>query len=367
VEPRFRMLETVREYGQERLEGGGNARERRLRMAQYFAGVAEQAFYGLIRREQRSWFSRLDAEVDNLRAALAWAFDNDAPGLFLCIAWLPYVYWWERGYVAELRPLVERSLERFPALESASRAMQLAYVAHARIITGDGEASLPLLREVIELHRGSGDEHGLALAKWSYAVNSQREPVAELRAMLTEAVATLRRLGDQRSASLAQSGRALYALLDGEVGEAERLAQESLELAQAIGTDSMIGVALVTLGSCALARGEAGLARSRIADAAAACQRARDRDGLTYVLDGLAAVAFAQGKLELAAKGIGAADATRERIGIGLYPLIYQTSRAPFVSAVHAALGTARFQTARTDGSETDPDQAIEQLLQLTA
>jgi predicted ATPase len=329
LEPRFRMLETLREYAQERLERRGNARETRLRMAQYLAGVAEEAFYGLIGSEQRGWFSRLDAEVDNLRAALAWAFENDEPGLFLSIAWLPYVYWWERGYVAELRPLVERSLERFPSLEPASRAMQLRYVAHARIITGDSEASLPLLREVIELDRALGDEHGLALAQWSYAVNSQREPVAERRAMLSGAVATLRRLGDQRSASLAQSGLALYALRDGEAGEAERLAQESLELAQAIDSDSMIGVARVMLGSCALARAEVALARSTLADAAAACQRARNRDGLAYVLDGLAAVALAQGKPELAAKGIGAADATRERIGIGLYPRISRTFRAP--------------------------------------
>ena len=103
-----------------------------------------------------------------------------------------------------------------------------------------------------------------------------------------------------------------------------------------------------------MSAGEVALARSTLADApAAACQRARDRDGLTYALDGLAAVASRNASPGSPPKGIGAADTTRERIGIGLYPLICQTLRAPFASAVQAALGTAEFQTARTDGGET--------------
>ncbi len=74
VEPRFRMLETVRAYARERLEHSGTPRQTKLAMAHYFAQLADQAVDGLSGIEHNLWLSRLDAEVDNLRAAMTWAF-----------------------------------------------------------------------------------------------------------------------------------------------------------------------------------------------------------------------------------------------------------------------------------------------------
>lgn len=366
VEPRFRMLETVREYAHERLANSDKAQETQLRMAQYFARVAEQAAGGLPTSNHRVWFSRLDAELDNMRAAISWADENREPDLFLRIAVLPWIYWWTRGYVPEMRPLAERCLETYASLEPASRALQLHAAASTRAITGDSEAAIPLLQELVELQRARGDEHGLAVAQWEYCSISQVESVVELRAILTEAAATLRRLGDRWVAAAVLSLLGTLALLDGDPIEAERLGQEALEQARAIDSESAIGLVLGQLGYSALARGDVGLARARFADSAHAYLRIKDREGLTYTLDGLAAVAFAQGRPELAAKAVGAADATRKLIGVEVYPLMQRTVRAPLMSAVQAALGNPAFEASRSAGTETEPDEAIEELLRLT-
>lgn len=365
VEPRFRMLETVREYAQERLQKSGKAQDAQLRMAQYFARVAEQAAGGLATSQHRVWLSRLDAELDNMRAAISFADEHGEPELLLRMAALPWVYWWPRGYIPEMRPPLERCLESYPSLEPSSRALQLWGLAFARNVSGDREAAIPLIQELMELERARGDEHGLALAQWGYCMTSQLEPRSELRAILTQSAATLRRLGDQAASPFVLGSLGFLVLVDGDTLEAERLGQDALEQAQALDSEATIGFALLELGCSALAQGNTGLACARFADSAEMFGRIRDREGLAYALEGLAAVALAQGRPELAAKAVGAAEATRERLGIGVHLVAQHTLRAPLVAAIQAALGTAAFEAARMTGTETDIEQVIEQLLSL--
>jgi predicted ATPase len=362
VEPRFRMLETVREYAHDRLDRGGKAQQTKLRMAEHFARVAEQAGDGLMGAEHRAWMARLDAEVDNLRAAMSWALDNEEPELFLRINVLPWGYWWPRGYRPELRALSERCLESYPSLEPASRALQLWGAASVRITCGDVEAGLALLEELMQLQRARGDEHGLAVAQWGYTSNSLVEEPADRRAMLSEAAATLRRTGDEFLASFALTVLGMICLMEGDTTEAQRLADEALERAQAIASDSMTGAALIGLGYVGLAQGNIQLGAKRFADCARTFQRIPDREGVTYALDGLAAVALTRGQPELAAKAIGTADSTRHKIGIGMYPIMAQL-RAALASAVQSALGSSPFEAARKAGTNTAPDAAIEELI----
>jgi predicted ATPase len=363
VEPRFRMLETVREYAQERLQQSGKAQDTQLRMAEYFARVAEQATGGLATSQHRVWLSRLDAELDNMRAAISLADEHGEPELLLRMAALPWVYWWPRGYIPEMRPLLERCLESYPSLEPESRALQLWGLAFARSVSGDREAAIPLLQELMELERARGDEHGLALAQWGYCMTV--EPSAELRAILTQSASTLRRLGDQAVSPFVLGSLGFHVLVDGDTLEAERLGQDALEQARALDGEATIGFALLELGCSALAQGNTGLACARFADSAEMFGRIRDREGLAYSVEGLAAVALAQGRPELAAKAVGAAEATRELIGIGVHLVVQRTLRGRLVAAIQAALGTAAFEAARMTGTETDLEQVIEQLLSL--
>ena len=232
VEPRFRMLETVRAYARERLAQSGRAQESALGMAEYFAHLAERAAEGLFASEHRVWAARLDAEVDNMRAALAWADKNGQPELLLRIGVPTGIWWWTRGYIPEMRPLLERCFAGYPSLDPPIRALQLYGTASARAITGNVEGAIPLLREVMELQRELGDERGLALAQWAYCSIEEAEPVAERRAMLTDAAASLRRVGDSWMAAAVLMMLSTLALLDGDPDEAERLGQEGLRQAR---------------------------------------------------------------------------------------------------------------------------------------
>ena len=106
---RYRLLETVRQYGREKLLGAGEADEAQRRHRDYFLALAERAEPELHRASQTMWLDRLEIEHDNLRAALEWSLglEGDETGLRLAAALAPY--WHARGYLSEGREWLERA------------------------------------------------------------------------------------------------------------------------------------------------------------------------------------------------------------------------------------------------------------------
>jgi hypothetical protein len=273
-----------------------------------------------------------------------------------------WTYWWTRGYVPELRPLAERILAMDPPLQPAGRAMLLQAVASGRSLTGEAKAAIPLLRELIEIARELGEGRGLVSAKAQYAANIPPESAAEARRLLTEAADTARELDDQYGAAFAFGILGQVALREGDAIEADRYQDEAMQNARAVGSDHLLGLSLNERGMTAVALGDLQLARSRFAESARLHEQIQSREGLAYCLDGLARLALAEDKPELAARAIGGADAIREKVGVSLWPIM-KSLRAPLLSATRAALGNEGFDSARAAGAETDPDEVVEELL----
>lgn len=229
-------------------------------------------------------------------------------------------------------------------------------------MTGDSESAIPLLDELLEIQKARDDQHELAIAQTLYGAATAIGPVAKPRILLEEAGAILRRLGDHYGAAFALATLGQLALSEGEVSKADHIQHEALEHAQAVESEHMIGIALNQLGFVALTQQDLDLARSRFAQSARLHQHVRDREGLAYSLDGLAAVALAGDKPELAAKAIGAADAIRKTIGVAPWPMM-RALRDPLIARIKTSLGDDAFTSARTAGSEIDPDHAVEELL----
>ena len=124
-EPRFGMLETIREYALERLEERGDSQAVRRRHAGFYLPLAEEAEPALLGPQQLSWLERLDAERDNLRAALTWATEEDEADVGLRIGAALWRYWQLRGSDSEGRERLERLLALRSGSEEA-RAMALA-------------------------------------------------------------------------------------------------------------------------------------------------------------------------------------------------------------------------------------------------
>lgn len=135
-----------------------------------------------------------------------------------------------------------------------------------------------------------------------------------------------------------------------------------MQHARAVGVDHLVGLSLNERGMTAVALEDLQLARSRFAESARLHEHIQSREGLAYCLDGLARLALAEEKPELAAKAIGSAEAIREKVGVSLWPIM-QSLREPVVAAIRAALGGATFDAARAAGAETDPGEVIEELL----
>ena len=110
-EVRYRLLETVRQYGMEKLEGSGEAEMVLERHARYFLALAEEAESELMGTHQEAWLGRLEAEHDNLRAVLARALENGEADLGLRVAGVLGGFWLVRGRLSEGRRWLEAALQ----------------------------------------------------------------------------------------------------------------------------------------------------------------------------------------------------------------------------------------------------------------
>jgi predicted ATPase len=364
AEPRFRMLETVREYAWHQLERSGQTDEIHRRMAEYFTGFAEKARLGSTGREHRVWMDRIDAEYDNVRAVVAWTFAHEEYVSYARIVLGIGPYAWSHGHAHEQRPGLEQLLERRATLDPHTRGVVLFLGAGARVLTGDGAAAVPLMREALQIaEQGFADEVEHAMLKAQYGVCASPEAAPEARALLAEAAATLSRLGNGWGAAYALSTLGQLVLRAGDIDEAERLQSEALGHARAIGSDQFTGIAVSQLGMIALARGEVDTAHTRFLEGARLFRAIPDREGLAYDLDGLAAVALADGDTTRAVEVLALADAIRARIGITVWPLM-SPIRENLESRIRAAAGSGSLDSARAAAAaEPDLDTSIGRVL----
>ncbi len=252
-EPRLVMLETIREYGLERLTVNGEMEAARQVHAEYYLALAEQAEPHLKGAEQSWWFTRLEQEHDNLRAALTWFLEAAAMGtgkeegkqqaeraLRLCIA----LFWfWYTRRASEGGTFLEQALALGEGVAALVRARAFHAAAElARSVGGDTNRAEAWTRESLELFRELGDRHGIAdqLAMLS-SVLWTRSQFALACSQLEKAEALFKEVGDtwNRGRSLAQLAK--NATTQGDYARARLLIEESLALYRALGDQVRIG------------------------------------------------------------------------------------------------------------------------------
>ena len=180
--PRFVMLETVREFALELLAASGDEGEVRGRHAEWCLRLAERTGASAFGApEQRARFDRLQADQDNVRAALAWPLDQgDAAGLRLAAAMGPF--WYVRGPLGEARAWLDRAvaLAASDATPPALRAKVLLAAGRATHRQYDVVRAEELLGESVALWREAGDERGLAEALFVHAESCPPDDPARL-------------------------------------------------------------------------------------------------------------------------------------------------------------------------------------------
>lgn len=266
-EPRFFMLETIREFAAERLDAGGERPVLGRRHAQFFLDMAEAAYPQLLgSADQASWMERLERDNDNLRAALSWLIDNE-PDLGLRLAVAVGRFWRVLGHDSELREALER------ALESGGQAP-----VEVRIL------ALREMGEVLLRLGGSGEWGSEARKNYERAMQLMEES-----AQLSRETGSLKNLGR----TLRTLGEGAH-YSGGDLQKARAYYEESLDIERTRGDSNGIAAALHYMGSLARDTGDLETARAHYEESAALFRNTRNTLGLARPLTHLAAIAYMQ-------------------------------------------------------------------------
>ncbi len=272
---RYGLLETVRQYGQERLVEGGGAEEVERRHAGWALSLAEEAEPKLVGPEQGVWLSRLEAEHDNVRASLAWeeqAADGGENGLRLAGALGRF--WKMHGYLTEGRQWLDQVLARTKPgakgpnnegiLEaSAARAKALSAAGNLAWAQGDYAEARALYEECLTIHQQLVDPQGIAVALRGLGnVAYRQSDYAEARALHEECLTIRRQLGDPQGIAEALNDLGNVADGQGDYAGARDLYEESLAIKRQLGDQSGIAGALINLGAVADGQGDYAGARA---------------------------------------------------------------------------------------------------------
>jgi len=332
-EPRFRMLETIREFAMEQAIAGGRWDELRERHAALFRGLAETSAGHVMGSKKRPWLDRLEQEHDNLRAAFAWAQETDAAETALRLSASLWRFWQMRGYLGEGLERTTQALALPHSFEHPEiRADALSAAAGLAYWLADSERSRSLYMEEIAARTALVDRRGLAEAEYgisfTWAVIELKTPDAAARATehIQRALQIFTELGD--APGIGRCEWALANVLWGAGADLEETlsrAQRAYEVFASIHDDFNRGWASYTLGLGLLTRydriGEPGdleLATQRFGESLRVFDEAQDVTGYSLVLDALAMVALRAGDRQRAARLSGAVSSLEQLSGTGL-------------------------------------------------
>jgi predicted ATPase len=292
-EPRFGMLETIREYAVERLEERGEAGQVRRLHAGRFLDLVEAAEPELTRSNQAAWLQRLDDENGNIRAALAWSLEAGEVDLALRFAGALVRFWSIRGYMLEGRDWLREAIERGAATPPGVQAKAAFAAGYADLGLGEFGDAERWFQRSLELARTAGDSgaEAAALAQLAWvAMTRTSDGEGEARSLAEQAVALGREVDDKRTTSGALNTLAELAIQRGDPDGALELFEESLALRRGLGDRRLVANSLVTLGRARVADEQAEEATRLLDEALALARELRDTWGESVALGALGKV-----------------------------------------------------------------------------
>ena len=375
-EPRFGLLETIREYALERLRDGAYWREAHDRHAAYFLALAEPAPAELQGPGQLAWLDRLETEHGNLGAAMSWLVEQDQLESAIQLSWATWRFWWLRGYPEELASYVD-ILAKSEHLPPQQRALALSGTGFGLFASGDQATAQLLLEQSLPLYRQAGDMLGAATtaAMLGHLLALQHQD-AHASELLEQTLAPLQEAGNDRLAGPERLQHLLdMALVCNFLGQI-RLSQADHDRAAQLFTEALnaarnaqdrftILVSLYDLALSSQAQGDLTGAAERLQEGVSQSAEARDEPSVAYYLEALAAVAIRQDNLERAVHLLAAAGALLQAKGSGwLHALVPRAAHDDgLLAALRSRMGDAAFEQAWARGQSLGGSRAVEYAL----
>jgi predicted ATPase/transcriptional regulator with XRE-family HTH domain len=304
---RYRLLETLRQYGRERLLTAGEAEHLYVRHLAHYRALAEEAERAPYGPQLVTFIERLDVEQMNIRQALRWALDMGAAQEGMQLAAALDGYWFLRGYLAEGEQWLAALLALPAVARTTARSRALTALAGMRRITrmldggrAVGAETQALVAEAVSIARGTGDKWALGLALYQLGGWIAREDYPAGRAMLEECIALCRELDLQWGVSTVTHDLGDVAWEQGDAVAAHAWWSEAMRLARQAGSQHVIATVSCDLGMMAYHQGDYATARNQIAESLALYRTQRMHSHVAITLGCLGAVARAQGDTALA-------------------------------------------------------------------
>jgi len=403
-EPRFTMLETIREYALGRLDESDEEATVRRAHAAYCLVVAEEGNPELDAVARARWLTQCDAEVDNFRSALDWLFENRELewALRLCVAL--FRFWDMRVHVSEGRVRLETVLRLAGSEYSAQRARIMLFLGALTTALADFPAAERFLQQSLALYEELGDRWGAAaslnglalsardrsdysaahsyfersLACWrklpdrqalarclhnlAYVVNAMGD-YRRANWALHEATQIFEQVGDRSGAAWSVSQQADLAREQGEMDAARASYQRALTLFRQSGDDWGVGRALADLGSIACQQDDAAAAHESYREAMKVFGSLGYRRGIARALEGCACLAVHQKQSARALKLAGAA-ANLRRLTTAFLGAAEQSALDEMLKPAWEGLSYAEGKSSWAEGSAMNLAQAIEYALE---
>jgi len=306
-DPRYRLLETIRQYGFEKLAETSEGQVVRARHRDFYLGFAEDAEPRLQGPEQVAWLQRLEADHDNLRAALRWSLDCDETEAALRLGSALSLFWDTHGYVREgrewLDELLAHARERPTSTVTTRRALGkvLDAASRTRARWSEFPQATEFLTQGLAVWRELGDKRGIAEALNNLAVGAtQSGDRVRARVLVAESLALFRELSDKRGTAHALNNLAEILRGEGDLPGARALFEESVPLFEAIEERRGLSHALDNLGGILTAQGDYGPAEALYSRSRRLAEELGDNHAVATALRSLGGVAHHRGDHERA-------------------------------------------------------------------
>ena len=365
--PRFSLLETIRDYARERLRESGQWKEAHDRHAAHFLKLAESASAGLEGPGQVAWLDRLEAEHDNLGAAISWLLDQDQPGPALQLGAMTWQYWWLRGHTEELARYSEATVASGEKLPPGQLSYAQIGLGVLLILRGDKGRAQGLFEQALALFGQLGDKRAIAIATGYLghlaALLGDYEKASKL---LTESLASPEELGDDVSIALMYNFLGQVRLSGGDNDAAARLFSQGLDAARRVPDRFSLLISLYDLALSSQAREDLAGAAGFLREGLSVASDAGDESSVGYYLQQLAALARQRDDTDRAVRLLAAADALLQAAGTGW--LVAYAATAPSdddtLPGLRSRMGDATFQQAWGQGAAMGRSRAVEYALQ---
>jgi predicted ATPase/class 3 adenylate cyclase len=360
---RYRLLDTVSQYAQERLNDSVERNQASMRHLAFYLSFAEKARPELFGSEQAAWLARLDLERENLLAAQARcdsAENGSELGLRLVHAVKPY--WLNRGLLGLGHRVTLEALARAGAQErTLARSGGLADAGQLAFFMGRYGEARTYLEESLAIAREIGDRRSIAAVLQPLGMACLGEgDIPTARGHLQEALGLARELGNKRELAAATNALAQLHRVEGALDGAARLYEEFLTLARDLRDREIIAIGLLNLAMVSIGRRAADRAREMLLEVLSIAEEIGSRAAGQSLLDVTAGLAALRENWERAALFFGAAEAQTAQTGLHRDPAD-EAFLAPLIATARESLGSAAFGAAEVAGHSLSYEEAIVQ------